>query len=157
MGSNSKRNFSLLVAGILIGIIGGLLIGCTLGTVARYRLTPPLQSEYENLEKELYAYYIVHKKIPTDDSFMSPASQKLLKDHPNEITWDPETQTVAYNYDKPYPTNLSFLSIISGGLIIPECNCLGISTGPGSIPNNANLYHQKGQLKKQIREAERRQ
>ena len=146
------RNMRNAVKRYVLPAIVGILIGGILGEIAVYRLTPPLQNEYAQIQNELYAHYIAHKEIPNDDSFLSPASKQLLKEHPNQITWDPEKQRLSYRYDKPYPVNISFISLLTAGFINPGEKCIEIAIGPDEIPQCAAINHQNGLLNKALPE-----
>ena len=126
----------------LLFLVLCVCVGSATARVAEHRLTPPLQSKFAKIERELYAYVIAHGTIPKDASFMSTASRRAIEEHADQIRWDAQEQRLSYDYGKPYPLNTPFTASITAGLIVPKCPMIDSK----SILSNATLYYAHGLL-----------
>jgi len=131
-----------------LAITGGVYVSAVLAfsPSVRRATEPPLGDEFRQMQVHLYSYFDRHGEVPRDVDFFPPELSQLVNDGQSGISWNPEIQTLAYEFPKAYPVNRSLLTFLSFGLTSPGPSVAGSLTGPDGIRENTPVFKQAGLL-----------
>lgn len=135
-----KRATKYLLSAV-VSVTIGATIGVTMTQIALWRMRPPLFQEYRQIETEIYAKWLSDGVLPAPGA-LSASAQKMLSEN-REIQYTVK-DGLSYEFDKPYPTNVTFTGIITLGLWWgEEGDWVGKSQSPEHLIHNAKLWAKK--------------
>jgi hypothetical protein len=130
-----------IAIGAIVGAILGLAIGMTMSHFAMQRMRPALYKEYCQIQDEIYSKYLSDGMLPAATA-LSASAQKTLSEH-KEIRYT-VADGLSYMYDKPCPTNIPFMGLLTFGFCWGgEAGCGGIDQRPEYLIHNARLRAKK--------------
>ena len=132
-------------------ILGALIVVYFLGVLlctplVRSWTQPPLKNQFDRLAVCQYKYFDQNGRIHGDLSHLPPELKGFVDDGKSGITWDPEKSTLNYVYAHSYPINVSPITFLTFGFIVPSSNTLGSSITPDMIKTNTPIFKKAGLL-----------